>query len=77
MCNQPCRQCPDKCTNPQHCQCGLDTGDLTTAVCGHLVCEDCRKACEACGGVMCAACVVLRNGEEYCGEIDCLPDEGE
>ncbi len=52
------------------CSCGLKTGDLTRAICGHLVCKDCLILCENCAGeYICPGCAVRDGvGNRTCGE---------
>lgn len=69
MCDQSCNECR-KCDQPENCHCGLNTGELITAVCGHIVCEDCLILCEICGEeYICPGCTVRdEHGNKTCGE---------
>lgn len=72
MCDQPCRECR-KCDEPIVCHCGLNTGDVIQAVCGHFVCDDCRIICDGCGEeIICPGCVLRdEQGNKLCGE-ECI-----
>lgn len=66
------------CDQSQNCVCGLNTGDLIYAVCGHWVCTDCLILCENCGEeYVCSVCVVKDGeGRDLCCE-DCMVEEEE
>ncbi len=68
MCDHRCSECR-KCDEPEKCACGLNTGSLGVADCGHLICDDCMILCELCGeATFCPACVQRDSENNKCCE---------